>query len=53
MTALLVAVLVVLTACAGDGPGNDDTIWTGLSGLVIAVVVLVLVSRWIRRRDRS
>lgn len=52
-TALLLGLLFLLGACAGDGPGNDDTLWTGASGLIIAVIALVLVSRWIKRRDRS
>lgn len=52
MTVLLVSLLVLVGACAGDGPGNDDTIWRGGSGFVIGVIVLLLVLRWIKRRDR-
>lgn len=51
MTAVLVSLLVLLAACGGDGPGNDDTLWTGLSGLVIAVLLVVVLLRWLNRRD--
>lgn len=51
MSALLVALLALLSACTGDGPGNDDTLLTGFSGLVIVIVAFVLISRWIKRRE--
>lgn len=52
MTALLVSLLMILAACEGDGPGNRDTLFTGFSALVIAVILVVVVLRWLDRRDR-
>lgn len=49
---VLILLLLLLTGCQGDGPGNDDTLWTGFSGFVFAVILLVVVMRWLKRRDR-
>ena len=40
-----VALMALLTACGEDGDGNNDTIWTGISGLVIVVILGVIVLR--------
>jgi len=45
---------LVLAACDDGGPnseGNNDTIWTGLSGLLILIVVVWLIVRAIRKRS--
>ena len=51
ITPLLFALLVLLGAC-GDGEGNDDTLWTGLSGVIIFVVIAVIVVRMIRKHNK-
>lgn len=46
---LLVILLSLFTGCGDDGE-NNDTLFTGLSGVVIVVVVVALIWRWSRRR---
>jgi hypothetical protein len=46
----LVAMVTLTTACGEDGDGNEDTLFTGLSGVVIFVLVLWLVLRAVKRR---
>ena len=50
---LLLAVPALLGACGGDGNGNDDTIWTGLSGVVIVIVIVWFVLRGMRKKKGS
>lgn len=40
----LATVMMLLGACGGDGNDND-TIWTGLSGLVIVVIIGAIILR--------
>lgn len=47
---LWAAVMGVMAACGEDGDGNDDTIWTGLSGVVVLVIVVWLIVRALRKR---
>jgi hypothetical protein len=48
MTTAWMLLLFFLGACGDDG--NNDTIWTGLSGVIIAVVLVVIILRWLRKR---
>lgn len=43
-------VLLVLAACGDDDNGNEDSLLTGFSGLVIVAVVIWLIVRAKRRR---
>ena len=45
----LVGLMLFLSACGEDGDGNDDTIWTGLSGLVIVLLLGYFLWRWAAR----
>ena len=46
-----VALMAVLIACGGnDNGGSDDTLLTGLSGVVIVGVVVWLVVRSMRKK---
>lgn len=45
----LSSVLLLLSAC-GDEDGDNDSIWTGLSGLVIAIIVGVVILRAVRKK---
>jgi len=40
----------LLAACGDDGEGNNDTLFTGLSGVVIFFIVIWLVFRAINKR---
>lgn len=51
MNVLLGAVLLALPACGNGDNGNQDTLLTGFSGLVIAVIVIWLLVRAIRKRS--
>ena len=53
MTALLVTLALLFAACGGDGPGNDDTLWTGFSGFVFIVIVVAFVMHYLKKRRRS
>lgn len=50
--ALAGALALFLAACEDeDGTGgNDDTLLTGLSGLVILIIVIWLIARAVRKR---
>lgn len=50
MTVMLTALLLFLSACGEDGEGNEDTIFTGLSGVVILIIVVWLVMRAVKKR---
>jgi hypothetical protein len=45
-----VGLALVVGACGDDGDGNDDTLLTGLSGVVILVIVVWLIVRALRKR---
>lgn len=45
-----VLVLTLMTACGDNGNGEGDTLLTGLSGLVILVLVVWLVARAVKKR---
>lgn len=47
---LIVTVLALMTACGGDENGDEDTLFTGLSGLVIVGLIVWLVVRARKRR---
>lgn len=49
MTMLWAAVMGWLVACGDDGNGDNDTLLTGLSGVVILVLVLWGISRAVRK----
>lgn len=58
MTALLYtvipAILLTLAACGDDddvnGNGGNDSIWTGLSGLVIVIILGYIIYRALAKR---
>lgn len=43
--------LLLLAACGNDENGNQDTLLTGFSGLVILAIVIWLVVRMARNRS--
>lgn len=49
MTSLLPLLLVLLGACGDD---NNDTVWTGLSGVLIFGVVAIIVTHIIKKRSK-
>jgi hypothetical protein len=50
MTVLLALSLLLLAGCAE----NNDTVWTGLSGVVIFAVLAIVVVRLLhKRKDRN
>lgn len=48
--ALLPVVLAFMSACGDNGNGEEDTLLTGLSGVVIFALVVWLVIRTVRQR---
>lgn len=50
MMIYLVPLFLLLGACGDDGDGNGDTLFTGLSGLVIAIIVIWFVVKAIKKR---
>lgn len=50
MTILLSSLLLLLAACGEDGDGNNDTIWTGISGLVIVIIIGAIILRAMSKR---
>lgn len=50
MTLLWAAVMGFLAACGEDGDGDNDTLLTGVSGVVILVLVIWGISRAVRKR---
>jgi LPXTG-motif cell wall-anchored protein len=56
MYALLVTVLLLLVACSDGGPdstGNNDTVFTGLSGIVVLGILIWLVVRHFNKKGKS
>jgi len=48
----VIATMILLAACDDDGRGADnDNIWTGLSGLVIAIILGVILLRAFKKRS--
>ena len=45
------AALLFMTACGNDDGGNEDTLFTGFSGVVILVLVVWFVTRKMRNRS--
>ena len=45
------AVLLFLAACGGDDNGEDDTLLTGFSGVIILALVVWLIVRSMRKRS--
>jgi len=46
------AVLLLLAACGDDGEGgNEDTLFTGFSGVIILLLVVWFVMRKVRNRS--
>ena len=43
-------VLLLLAACGNDESGNEDTLLTGFSGVVILAIIIWLVVRMARKR---
>lgn len=43
--AIATLIMVLLGACGGDGDGDEDTLLTGLSGVVIVGLVIFFVIR--------
>lgn len=50
VAALMPEALALMTACGENGNGGEDTLLTGLSGLVILVLVVWLVVRAVKKR---
>jgi len=46
----LAAVMGMLAACGDDENGNEDTLLTGFSGLVILIIVIWVIARVIKKR---
>ena len=44
------AVLLLFSGCGDDDGGNEDTLFTGLSGLIILVLIVWLITRRMRNR---
>jgi hypothetical protein len=43
------AVLLFLAACGDNDGGNEDTLFTGLSGVVILILIVWFVARRTRK----
>lgn len=50
--AALVAMMAALAACGDGEKGNSDTIWTGLSGVLIFGVLIVIAIRFYNKRSK-
>ena len=44
-------VLLFLSACGGDDNGDEDTLLTGFSGVIILAIVVWLIVRSMRKRS--
>lgn len=44
------AALLFMTACGNDDGGNEDTLFTGFSGVIILVLIVWFVMRKARSR---
>lgn len=45
----IVVLFLLLAGCGGD---NNDTVWTGLSGVLIFGIVAVIVTHVIKKRSK-
>jgi hypothetical protein len=52
LTANLALIVMLFAACGENGDGNDDTLWTGISGVVILVIVIWLILRAMKKRKQ-
>ena len=48
---VLGTILIVFVGCGGDDNGNDDTLLTGISGVVIAAIAIWFVVRAMKKRS--
>jgi hypothetical protein len=44
------AVLLFMAACGNDDEGNEDTLFTGFSGVIILILIVWFVARKVRNR---
>lgn len=44
------SLLLLLAACGNDENGNEDTLFTGFSGVVILALVIWMVMRMVKKR---
>ena len=42
--------MALLAACGDEGNGNEDTLFTGFSGLVIVVIAAFFIFRAMKKR---
>ena len=47
---LIPAVLMTFAACGNDDNGNEDTLFTGFSGVIILALVIWMVVRMAKKR---
>ena len=45
------AALLLLSSCGNDDNGNEDTLFTGFSGVIILVLIVWFVMRKARNRS--
>jgi hypothetical protein len=45
---ILIALLLLLTAC----DDNNDTVWTGLSGVLIFGIIAIIVLHFLKKRSK-
>jgi hypothetical protein len=50
VVSLWVAVLTLMAACGEEGNGNEDTLLTGFSGVLILAIVIFLIVRSMKKR---
>ncbi|MDQ3945083.1 MAG: hypothetical protein M3357_08055 [Actinomycetota bacterium] len=50
VVSLWVAVLTLMAACGDEGNGNEDTLLTGFSGVLILAIVIFLIVRSMKKR---
>ncbi|MGH9038989.1 MAG: hypothetical protein ACRDZ3_02035 [Acidimicrobiia bacterium] len=50
MLTVWTALMALMVACGDDGNGNDDTLLTGFSGVVILAIAVFLVVRAMKKR---
>ena len=48
---LIPAVLLFFAACGNDDNGNQDTLFTGFSGVIILALVIWMVVRMAKKRS--
>ena len=53
LAAFWLFVMGLLAACGDDGGDNKDTIFTGFSGVVIAIIVIWLIVKAVKKRGNG